>query len=74
MVWLGDGELSAKTERADRAQRASAIASCSPASETMFRALLPAFDVFAMSSLYEGLPCAVVEAMTLRDSRSSRPP
>jgi glycosyltransferase involved in cell wall biosynthesis len=25
--------------------------------------LLPAFDVFAMSSLYEGLPCAVVEAM-----------
>ena len=28
------------------------------------RTLLPAFDVFAMSSLYEGLPCAVVEAMT----------
>jgi glycosyltransferase involved in cell wall biosynthesis len=27
-------------------------------------ALLPGFDVFAMSSLYEGLPCAVVEAMT----------
>jgi glycosyltransferase involved in cell wall biosynthesis len=26
--------------------------------------LLPAFDVFAMSSLYEGLPCSVVEAMT----------
>jgi glycosyltransferase involved in cell wall biosynthesis len=25
--------------------------------------LLPAFDVFAMSSLYEGLPCAVAEAM-----------
>jgi hypothetical protein len=24
--------------------------------------LLPAFDVFAMSSRYEGLPCAVVEA------------
>ena len=25
--------------------------------------LLPAFDVFAMSSLYEGIPCSVVEAM-----------
>ena len=25
--------------------------------------LLPAFDVFSMSSRYEGLPCAVVEAM-----------
>jgi glycosyltransferase involved in cell wall biosynthesis len=26
--------------------------------------LLPGFDVFAMSSLYEGLPCALAEAMT----------
>lgn len=27
-------------------------------------ALLPAFDVFALASLYEGLPCSIVEAMT----------
>jgi glycosyltransferase involved in cell wall biosynthesis len=26
--------------------------------------ILPAFDVFAMSSLYEGIPCAVIEAMS----------
>jgi glycosyltransferase involved in cell wall biosynthesis len=27
-------------------------------------ALLPGFDVFALASLYEGLPCSIVEAMT----------
>jgi glycosyltransferase involved in cell wall biosynthesis len=26
-------------------------------------ALLPGFDVFALASLYEGVPCAIVEAM-----------
>jgi glycosyltransferase involved in cell wall biosynthesis len=63
VVWIGDGELRVRTEREIR--RAGL--------ETRFLllgersdvpALLPAFDVFALSSLYEGLPCAVVEAMT----------
>jgi glycosyltransferase involved in cell wall biosynthesis len=27
-------------------------------------ALLPGFDIFALASHYEGLPCSVVEAMT----------
>ena len=62
MVWIGDGELHSAAERQiekhglrDRflllGHRADVPG------------LLPAFDVFAMSSLYEGLPCAVVEAM-----------
>ena len=62
MVWLGDGHLRPATERLIRRKRL----------EDRFLLLgersdvpsfLPAFDVFAMSSLFEGLPCAVVEAM-----------
>ena len=63
MVWVGDGHLRAQTERlidrfgiADRFLLAG--------ERTDVPALLPGFDVFAMSSLYEGLPCAVVEAMS----------
>jgi glycosyltransferase involved in cell wall biosynthesis len=64
MVWIGDGELRAKTERliehngiGDRFHLLG--------SQADVASLLPAFDVFALSSLYEGLPCAVAEAMTL---------
>ena len=63
MVWIGDGHLRAETEQliehhglADRFLLAG--------ERRDVPELLPAFDVFAMSSLYEGLPCAVVEAMS----------
>jgi glycosyltransferase involved in cell wall biosynthesis len=64
MIWIGDGNLRAKTERlieregiVDRFHLLGNRADVA--------ALLPAFDVFALSSLYEGLPCAIAEAMTL---------
>jgi glycosyltransferase involved in cell wall biosynthesis len=61
-VWIGDGPLRASTER---------LAARHGLSGRMFFAgerpdvpiLLPGLDVFAMASRYEGLPCAVVEAM-----------
>jgi glycosyltransferase involved in cell wall biosynthesis len=63
MVWIGDGNLRRKTERLiDRMgirERFLLLGERSDVSR-----LLPAFDVFAMPSLFEGLPCAVVEAMT----------
>jgi glycosyltransferase involved in cell wall biosynthesis len=63
MAWLGDGELRAETERLIQRKglqdRFLLLGHRADAPN-----LLPGFDVFAMSSLYEGLPCAVVEAMT----------
>ena len=63
MVWVGDGDLRRKTERLiarhGLGERFLLLGNRSDVSS-----LLPAFDAFAMSSLYEGLPCAVVEAMT----------
>src|ERR671936_668300 len=63
MVWLGDGDLRAKTERLLEAEglRDPFLL---PGDRDDVPRLLPAFDVFAMSSLWEGLPCSVVEAMT----------
>ena len=62
LVWLGDGELRPRVERLIRrlgiADRCQLVGERDDAPS-----LLPAFDVFALSSLYEGLPCAAVEAI-----------
>jgi glycosyltransferase involved in cell wall biosynthesis len=63
VVWVGDGELRSRTEREiHRSALESRFLLLGERSDVP--ALLPAFDVFALSSLYEGLPCALVEAMT----------
>jgi glycosyltransferase involved in cell wall biosynthesis len=63
MVWVGDGNLRTKTERLIHRRRLDDRFILA-GSRSDVSTLLPGFDVFAMSSLYEGLPCAVVEAMT----------
>jgi glycosyltransferase involved in cell wall biosynthesis len=62
-VWIGDGELRARTERlAARHGLHDRLLFTGDRGDVA--ALLPGLDVFAMASRYEGLPCAVVEAMT----------
>lgn len=62
-VWIGDGELRPKAERlAARHGLRGRMSFTGERSDVA--ALLPGLDVFAMASRYEGLPCAVVEAMT----------
>jgi glycosyltransferase involved in cell wall biosynthesis len=63
MVWVGDGDLRSKTERLV-ARLGIADRFLLLGNRDDVPRLLPAFDVFAMSSLFEGLPCSVVEAMT----------
>jgi glycosyltransferase involved in cell wall biosynthesis len=61
-VWIGGGELAEHVAR--QAARLPAGARVVLAGErTDVLDVLPAFDVFAMSSRYEGLPTAIVEAM-----------
>jgi glycosyltransferase involved in cell wall biosynthesis len=62
MVWIGDGELRSATERL-AARNGIRDRFLLLGNRTDVGDLLPGFDVFAMSSLFEGLPCAVVEAM-----------
>jgi glycosyltransferase involved in cell wall biosynthesis len=63
MVWLGDGDLREATRRSiEREGLADRFVLAGEREDVA--ELLPALDVFAMSSLWEGLPCGVVEAMT----------
>ena len=61
-VWVGDGELAELTRR--RAAAGPAVQIILAGERTDVPELLPAFDVFALPSRYEGLPTVVVEAMT----------
>jgi len=62
-VWIGGGPLLDRTQRLvdelGLGERFRLLGERQDVAE-----LLPALDVFAMSSLYEGLPCALVEAVT----------
>lgn len=64
-VWIGDGPLRdrllTQVRRRGLSDRFCFLGHRNDAAE-----LLPAFDVFAMASRYEGLPCVIVEAMQAR--------
>ncbi|HZC41385.1 MAG TPA: glycosyltransferase [Streptosporangiaceae bacterium] len=60
-VWVGDGELAARISRLAAARPSPRVVLAGERADVA--ALLPAFDVFALPSRYEGLPTVVVEAM-----------
>jgi glycosyltransferase involved in cell wall biosynthesis len=63
MIWVGDGPMREATERAiSRAGLTDRFLLLGQRRDVS--AILPAFDVFVLSSLFEGLPCSAVEAMT----------
>lgn len=61
-VWIGDGplraDLLARASRRGLADRFRLLGQRDDVAE-----LLPALDVFALASRYEGLPCALIEAV-----------
>jgi glycosyltransferase involved in cell wall biosynthesis len=60
-VWVGDGELAGQF--AAQIRETPGVRVVLAGQRGNVRELLPAFDVFALPSRYEGLPTAVVEAM-----------
>ncbi len=61
-VWVGSGELAKRTARLTSRLAGPRVVLAGERPDVL--ELLPAFDVFALPSLYEGLPTAIVEAMT----------
>jgi glycosyltransferase involved in cell wall biosynthesis len=61
-VWVGGGELAGHVGRLARALTGTRVVLAGERPDVP--EILPAFDVFALPSRYEGLPTAVVEAMT----------
>jgi glycosyltransferase involved in cell wall biosynthesis len=62
-VWVGGGELADRVGRRIRRMSGSGPRVILAGERTDVLGLLPAFDVFALPSRYEGLPTVVVEAM-----------
>jgi glycosyltransferase involved in cell wall biosynthesis len=60
-VWVGGGELAGRISHLAGTQPAGRIVLAGERADVP--EILPAFDVFALPSRYEGLPTAVVEAM-----------
>ena len=60
-VWVGDGELAEQVGRLARSAAGTRVMLAGERAD--IPEILPAFDVFALPSLYEGLPTVVVEAM-----------
>ncbi len=60
-VWVGDGELAGQF--AAQIRESPGVRVVLAGQRGNVQELLPAFDVFALPSRYEGLPTAVVEAM-----------